>query len=231
MVRRTSRRSRTSSWPSSPQECRDVIIQTITKTGGHLASNLGVVELTLALHRAFDSPRGPARLGHVQPVLHPQARHRAPGPLSVDPDAGRPIRLRRADRERPRHPRRRPRRHRPLLRARHVDRHPGRSGRPVRRRHRRRRLADLGAELRGAQQHRPRQAQAPHRHLQRQRLVDLRERRLARPLAQPVRAPPDVPEVHRRRPQLLQAAAARATRPGSSRGRSRARSRASSSRT
>jgi 1-deoxy-D-xylulose-5-phosphate synthase len=39
------------------QECRDVIIQTITKTGGHLASNLGVVELTLALHRAFDSPK------------------------------------------------------------------------------------------------------------------------------------------------------------------------------
>lgn len=39
------------------QECRDVIIETITKTGGHLASNLGVVELTLALHRAFDSPK------------------------------------------------------------------------------------------------------------------------------------------------------------------------------
>src|SRR5438876_11738133 len=39
------------------QECRDVIIQTITKTGGHLASNLGVVELTLALHRSFDSPK------------------------------------------------------------------------------------------------------------------------------------------------------------------------------
>jgi 1-deoxy-D-xylulose-5-phosphate synthase len=39
------------------QECRDVIIQTITKTGGHLASNLGVVELTLALHRAFESPK------------------------------------------------------------------------------------------------------------------------------------------------------------------------------
>jgi 1-deoxy-D-xylulose-5-phosphate synthase len=39
------------------QSCRDVIIQTITKTGGHLASNLGVVELTLALHRAFDSPK------------------------------------------------------------------------------------------------------------------------------------------------------------------------------
>ncbi len=39
------------------QDCRDLIISTITKTGGHLASNLGVVELTLALHRAFDSPK------------------------------------------------------------------------------------------------------------------------------------------------------------------------------
>ena len=39
------------------QDCRDVIIQTITKTGGHLASNLGVVELTMALHRAFESPK------------------------------------------------------------------------------------------------------------------------------------------------------------------------------
>jgi 1-deoxy-D-xylulose-5-phosphate synthase len=39
------------------QDCRDIIIQTITKTGGHLASNLGVVELTMALHRAFDSPK------------------------------------------------------------------------------------------------------------------------------------------------------------------------------
>jgi 1-deoxy-D-xylulose-5-phosphate synthase len=39
------------------QECRDVIVETITKRGGHLASNLGVVELTLALHRAFESPK------------------------------------------------------------------------------------------------------------------------------------------------------------------------------
>jgi 1-deoxy-D-xylulose-5-phosphate synthase len=39
------------------QDCRDLIVQTITKTGGHLASNLGVVELTLALHRAFESPK------------------------------------------------------------------------------------------------------------------------------------------------------------------------------
>ncbi|MBI4051681.1 MAG: 1-deoxy-D-xylulose-5-phosphate synthase [Elusimicrobia bacterium] len=39
------------------QECRDMIIETITKRGGHLASNLGIVELTLALHRVFDSPK------------------------------------------------------------------------------------------------------------------------------------------------------------------------------
>ena len=39
------------------RDCREIIIQTITKTGGHLASNLGVVELTVALHRAFDSPK------------------------------------------------------------------------------------------------------------------------------------------------------------------------------
>jgi len=39
------------------EDCRALIVGTITRTGGHLASNLGVVELTLALHRAFDSPR------------------------------------------------------------------------------------------------------------------------------------------------------------------------------
>jgi 1-deoxy-D-xylulose-5-phosphate synthase len=38
-------------------EIRNLIISTVSKTGGHLASNLGVVELTLALHRVFESPR------------------------------------------------------------------------------------------------------------------------------------------------------------------------------
>lgn len=37
-------------------EIRKVLIETVSKTGGHLASNLGVVELTLAIHRVFDSP-------------------------------------------------------------------------------------------------------------------------------------------------------------------------------
>ncbi len=39
------------------EETRDYIISVITERGGHLASNLGVVELTLALHRVFDSPK------------------------------------------------------------------------------------------------------------------------------------------------------------------------------
>lgn len=37
-------------------EIRELMINTVSKTGGHLASNLGVVELTVALHKVFDSP-------------------------------------------------------------------------------------------------------------------------------------------------------------------------------
>jgi len=39
------------------QEIRDLIIQVVSKTGGHLSPNLGVVELTLALHRIFDAEK------------------------------------------------------------------------------------------------------------------------------------------------------------------------------
>ncbi|HUS81132.1 MAG TPA: 1-deoxy-D-xylulose-5-phosphate synthase [Armatimonadota bacterium] len=39
------------------EEIRHEIIQTVSETGGHLASNLGVVELTIALHYVLDSPR------------------------------------------------------------------------------------------------------------------------------------------------------------------------------
>ncbi|MBR7063813.1 MAG: 1-deoxy-D-xylulose-5-phosphate synthase, partial [Treponema sp.] len=38
------------------REIRAVILETVSKNGGHLASNLGAVELTIALHRVFDSP-------------------------------------------------------------------------------------------------------------------------------------------------------------------------------
>lgn len=39
------------------KELRDYVIKVVSENGGHLASNLGVVELTLALHRVFDAPR------------------------------------------------------------------------------------------------------------------------------------------------------------------------------
>jgi len=39
------------------EEIRDVIINTVSCTGGHLATNLGVVELTIALHYVLDSPK------------------------------------------------------------------------------------------------------------------------------------------------------------------------------
>ncbi len=37
-------------------EIRDLLVDSVAKNGGHLASNLGVVELTIALHRALDAP-------------------------------------------------------------------------------------------------------------------------------------------------------------------------------
>lgn len=38
------------------KEIRGILVRTVSRTGGHLASNLGVVELTLAIHRVFNSP-------------------------------------------------------------------------------------------------------------------------------------------------------------------------------
>ena len=39
------------------KDIRKFLVRSVSKTGGHLASNLGVVELTLALHKVFDSPK------------------------------------------------------------------------------------------------------------------------------------------------------------------------------
>ncbi|TME27108.1 MAG: 1-deoxy-D-xylulose-5-phosphate synthase [Chloroflexi bacterium] len=39
------------------QEIRDFTVENVQKTGGHISSSLGTVELTVALHRVFDSPR------------------------------------------------------------------------------------------------------------------------------------------------------------------------------
>ena len=40
-------------------EIREFLIQKVSATGGHLGPNLGVVELTIAMHRVFDSPSDP----------------------------------------------------------------------------------------------------------------------------------------------------------------------------
>src|SRR4051794_7269094 len=52
-------------------EIRDVVVHTVARTGGHLGPNLGAVELTIALHRVFDSPTEPVLfdVGH-QAYVH-----------------------------------------------------------------------------------------------------------------------------------------------------------------
>ena len=44
-------------YPALAKEIRQFLLEKISRTGGHLASNLGVVELTMALHLAFDLPK------------------------------------------------------------------------------------------------------------------------------------------------------------------------------
>jgi 1-deoxy-D-xylulose-5-phosphate synthase len=43
--------------PALAAELREFVLQTVSQTGGHLGSNLGTVELTIALHYVFDTPR------------------------------------------------------------------------------------------------------------------------------------------------------------------------------
>src|SRR5437764_5345781 len=43
--------------PQLAQEVRDQLVKVLSQTGGHLGPNLGVVELTIALHRVFETPR------------------------------------------------------------------------------------------------------------------------------------------------------------------------------
>jgi len=60
-------------------EIREFIVQSVSETGGHLGSNLGAVELTLALHRVFESPRDALLwdTGH-QAYVHKLVTGRAP---------------------------------------------------------------------------------------------------------------------------------------------------------
>ena len=43
--------------PALAEEIRRFLVEEVSRTGGHLGPNLGVVELTIAIHRVFDSPR------------------------------------------------------------------------------------------------------------------------------------------------------------------------------
>ena len=42
--------------PAVAEEIRSELVRIVSQNGGHLASNLGVVEMTMAIHRVFDSP-------------------------------------------------------------------------------------------------------------------------------------------------------------------------------
>ena len=61
------------------QDIRDFLIENISKTGGHFSSNLGIVELTVALHYVFDSPKDKFLfdVGH-QSYVHKILTGRAP---------------------------------------------------------------------------------------------------------------------------------------------------------
>ncbi len=61
------------------QDIRDFLIENISKTGGHFSSNLGIVELTVALHYVFDSPKDKFLfdVGH-QAYVHKILTGRAP---------------------------------------------------------------------------------------------------------------------------------------------------------
>src|SRR6185295_8486210 len=43
--------------PNLARELRAFVLASVAKTGGHLSSNLGTIELTIALHYVFDTPR------------------------------------------------------------------------------------------------------------------------------------------------------------------------------
>ncbi len=75
------------------EEIRDILIQTVSRTGGHLGPNLGAVELTIALHRVFDSPAEPLLwdVGH-QAYVHKILTGRAER-MSTLRQTGRRLRL------------------------------------------------------------------------------------------------------------------------------------------
>ena len=93
------------------EEIRTFLVDAVSKTGGHLGPNLGVVELTIALHRVFDSPEDRVLwdTGH-QSYVHKLLTGRQD--FSRLQEQGRPVRLPLARRVRARRHREQPRLHR-----------------------------------------------------------------------------------------------------------------------
>ncbi len=75
--------------PRLAGEIRDVLVDACARFGGHLGPNLGVVELTIALHRVFDSPRDPIiwDTGH-QSYVHKLLTGRAAGFEALKQEGG-----------------------------------------------------------------------------------------------------------------------------------------------
>src|SRR5260370_13013145 len=76
------------------QEVRAFLVEQTSKSGGHLSPNLGVVELTFALHRVFESPKDaivwdPGHQAYVHKIVPARARdfarRRQAGALSASP--------------------------------------------------------------------------------------------------------------------------------------------------
>ena len=144
-----------SALPALAAEIRERLVEAVCRTGGHLGPNLGVVELTIALHRVFDSPRDTivwdtGHQSYVHKMLtgrHGQFDRAAPG--------RRAVRLPAAGRERARPRGELARLDRAVLRGRSGQgvRAAGRD-RPYGGRRRRRRRADRRHVLGGAEQHR-----------------------------------------------------------------------------
>ena len=64
------------------EEVRAFLIENVSRTGGHLGPNLGVVELTIAQHRVFDSPADP---GHWPLAALPTYREPVRSPDRAPP--------------------------------------------------------------------------------------------------------------------------------------------------
>ena len=157
-------------------ELRSYIIEVVSQNGGHLASNLGVVELTIALHYVFDSPTRQDHLGRRPPGLHPQDPDRPPRSVPRPAPQGGILGLPEPRGERARRLQHRPRLDRPLRRPRPGRRPRQAEGDAQGHRRRRRRQPDRRRRLGGPEPDRPPPREAHHRP-QLQRDVDLAERR------------------------------------------------------